>query len=201
MTRVSQQAGQIGFDFTAHMREVCRQIVGGDRRLAHIDLDRVAIAFAQARRRVNYGLQASLTPMRFEGGATTIVRRGRRYAAQRLRDKNGREILYILTFYLPRFMDQPFLEKLITVFHELWHIDPTFNGDLRRHAGRCYAHTHSQAEYDERMRQMALEWLDSGPPAESYDFLKLDFAALRTQYGSVFGLRIPRPKLIPIAPS
>ena len=61
---------------------------------------------------------ASLTPMRFAGGQTHVVRRQRRWAIQRLYGPDGREMLYILTFYLPRYLDLPFREKLTTVLHE-----------------------------------------------------------------------------------
>lgn len=57
---------------------------------------------------------------------------------------DGREIYYLVTFCLPRFQDQTLENKLVTVFHELYHISPEFNGDLRRHQGRCAWHTHSK---------------------------------------------------------
>ena len=141
-----------GFDFTTAMRGVCQDAAARLPELAHIDLALIAVSFSQARRRVSYGLQASLTPLRFQHGSLTTRCRGRELAVQRVHDAAGREMLYILTFYLPRFLDAPFREKLITVFHELWHISPEFNGDLRRHHGRCYAHTHSQEKYDEQER-------------------------------------------------
>ena len=56
-----------------------------------------------------------------------------------------------MTFCLPRFLDQTFEEKLLTVFHELFHIGPSFDGDLRRHPGRYAVHTHSKAQYDSHM--------------------------------------------------
>ncbi len=86
-------------------------------------MSQVAVAFAQTRHQALHGLQAKLTPMRFEGGALTTRRRGRTWTVQRL-FHGQREMLYILTFYLPRFLDQSFREKLITVFHELYHISP-----------------------------------------------------------------------------
>ena len=73
------------------------------------------------------------------------------------------------SFYLPRFMNLDFREKLITVLHELWHISPDFNGDIRRHAGRYHAHTHSQAEYDAEMGVLADRWLRSRPPDELWE--------------------------------
>ena len=105
-------------------------------------------------------------------------------------------MLYLLSFYLPRFLDYPFEEKLATVCHELWHIGPAFDGDLRRHAGRCYAHGHSTREYHEGMRQLAAAWLDRNPPVELYDFLRCDFRQLRQRFGAVYGTRIATPKLI-----
>jgi hypothetical protein len=190
-----------GFDFTSHVRSVCQDAVARLPELAHIDLARVAISFSQARQRVSYGLQASLTPLRFKHGALTTRRRGREYAVERVTDAEGREMLYILTFYLPRFLDSPFREKLVTLFHELWHINPEFNGDLRRHHGRCYAHSHSQREYDERMSELADRWLALSPPRELYSFLTLNFDELRQSHGGVYGCRIRRPRLVPVESS
>ena len=193
------RAGEAGFDFTSRMRRLIADMVTRLPELRHIDLDRVAISFSQARKRVTYGLQATLTPMRFENGALRGERRGRWFEVQQLLDTQGREMLYILSFYLPRFMDVDFDEKLVTIFHELWHISPYFDGDIRRHPGRCYAHTHSQEEYDAKMARLAKRWLDEAPPEELYTFLHLDFSQLQHQWGRVYGLKITQPKLIPVA--
>jgi len=188
-----------GFDFTAHMRVVCADMVDQLEELAHIDLDRVAIGFSQARKRVLHGLQATLTPMRFEGGHLTTNRNGRRYTAQRLIDEGGTELLYILSFYLPRFSNLDLQEKLSTIVHELWHISPRFDGDLRRFAGRCYAHGRSQKEFDTMADRLALRWLSLGPPETLVGFLRLNFRQLAAQHGHVFGQKIPTPKLISLA--
>jgi predicted metallopeptidase len=180
------------------MRHVAADMTERLPELAHIDLSRVCVAFTQARKAGPHGLQASLTPLRFPGGATEGIRRGRRYRVQRVVDRQGREMLYILTFCLPRFMDLVLREKLITVLHELWHISPAFDGDIRRHAGRCYAHTHSQKEYDEEMGRLADRWLEQSPPASLYAFLHHDFASIVEEHGALFGMRVSRPRLIPV---
>ena len=113
-------------------------------------------------------------------------------------DERGRELLYILNFYLPRFMDLDFREKLVTVFHELWHISPQFNGDIRRHEGRCYAHSSSQSAYDACMGKLVDRYLALRPPAAVLEFLKCDFKRLEDHHGRVYGLKVPRPKLISI---
>jgi hypothetical protein len=185
-------------DFTARMRPICVDMASRLPELAHVDMSRVAVAFSQARNAEQHGLFASLTPLRFAGGAETGRRRGRLYRMQRLCDRSGREMLYILRFCLPRFLDLDLREKLITVLHELWHISPEFNGDIRRHAGRYHAHTHSQAEYDEQMGLLADRWLAAGPPDELWDFLRHDYRQLANRYGRIVGVRIPRPLLVPV---
>jgi len=185
-------------DFTARMRVLCEDVVSRLTELAHVDMSRVAVAFSQARKPVRHGLFASLTPLRFAGGAETGRRRGRLYRVQSLRDRAGQEMLYILRFCLPRFLDLDFREKLITVLHELWHISPAFDGDIRRHAGRYHAHTHSQAEYDEEMGLLVDRWLAHQPPEELWGFLRQDFRELLRRHGRIVGVRIPRPLLVPI---
>lgn len=185
-----------GFNFTGRMRDVVQDMIDRLPELAHIDQRRIAMGFAQARKRTRHGVFATLTPMRFEGGSLTTKRRGKLYTVQRVFDGEGREFFYILSFYLPRFMEVDLSEKLVTILHELWHISPQFDGDLRRHPGRCYVHSHSQREYDARMKVLADRWLASNPPESLYDFLYLSFSELHQRYGGVYGVRIPHPKLI-----
>jgi predicted metallopeptidase len=185
-----------GFDFTLHIRRLAGDIVARLPELAHIDLARVGIRFCQARKPVRHGLWASLTPLRFHSGALTMKRRGHTWTIQRVHDEHGREMLYLLSFYLPRFMNLPPREKLATVIHELWHISPHFDGDLRRHPGRCYAHTHSQSSYDRQMHALAERWLALNPPGELHSFFEDDFAQLQRRHGTIFGTKIPTPKLV-----
>lgn len=165
---------------------------------AHIEMARVCVAFSSTRSRSPYGIQASLTPLRFQGGALEGKKRGRRYRVQRVLDTQGREMLYIFTSYLPRFMDLPFHEKLVTVLHELWHISPAFDGDIRRHAGRCYAHSSSQKAYDAEMARFADRWLALSPPESLHAFLQHDFDSIVRAHGKLYGMRVARPKLIPV---
>ena len=186
------------FDFTDHLRRLCVDMVARLPQLSHIDLERILVTFGQARKRTSYGLYASLTPLRFRNGSLTEKRRGRLYTVQRVYDQRGREMLYILTFYLPRFMELGFRAKLITILHELWHVSPECNGDLRRHPGRCYAHTQSQQGYDTEMDRLVEQWLATTPSAVLYDFLHGSFADLIAQHRRIHGVKIRRPKLVPL---
>ena len=186
------------FDFTWHISRLCEDMVRRLPELAHIDISRVAVTFCQTRKAVPHGMFASLTPLRFAGGAATIVRRGRPHVIERVCDSQGREMLYILSFYLPRFQNLIFREKLITVLHELWHISPDFSGDIRRHNGRYHAHTHSQAEYDEEMGRLADQWLAHNPPDDLWLFLRDDFRQLAGRHRGIVGMKLRRPRILPV---
>jgi predicted metallopeptidase len=184
-----------GFDFTLHMHRLCSDMVARLEPLRHIRMKRVALSFAQARKATAYGMHASLTPLRFAGGRMHTIRRGRKWGLQRVYAPDGSEYLYILTFYLPRFLDQPLRDKLNTVVHELWHISPRFDGDTRRLGGRCHVHGRSQSEYDAEVARLVDRWLARDPPEPLYGFLRLSFDQLVARYGKVFGQKIPAPKL------
>jgi hypothetical protein len=186
------------FDFTLHIRRVCDDMASRLGELSHIDMSRVAVSICHARKAVPYGMFASLTPLRFAGGAVKMARRGRQVTIQRVQDSSGRDMLYILSFYLPRFQNLDLREKLITVLHELWHICPDFSGDIRRHAGRYHAHTHSQAEYDEEMGRLADRWLGLSPPEELWSFLRDDFGQLKARHDRIVGLKVARPRIVTV---
>ncbi len=186
----------IGFNFTAQMEALCRHAVQNVELLAHVDMDAVAVTYRQTRKAVSHGLQACLTPLRFENGALEMVQGNRRWQMPRIIGPGGQELLYILSFYLPRFLDRTFRDKLVTIFHELWHISPAFDGDLRRHEGRCYMHSARQADFDAHAESLADTWLASDPPVELYDFLKFNFRELVARHGGVYGVKAAVPKLV-----
>jgi hypothetical protein len=187
------------FDFCGHIRRLCADIVSRCELLHHVDVSRLLFAVTQARNGRAHGLQGRVTPLRMRDGRLTRCRRGVTFQIQRF-FVDGREILYLVTFCLPRFLDLSFDEKFVTLVHELFHISPSFSGDLRRHGGRYSVHSHSQKCYDRQMAGLAREYLAGRPNPDLHAFLRLDFAQLQRRHGSVVGVVVPRPKLIPLPP-
>ena len=186
------------FDFCAHVRALCNDLVPRTPELAHIDPSRLLFGMTQARSGRYHGLQARVTPLRCLRGELVRERRGVCYQVQRY-FVDGREMLYLVTFYLPRFLDQTFEEKFITLFHELYHISPEFDGDLRRHGGRYDLHSHSKKAYDAHMARLARSYLSRCTDARLHHFLRLDFAQLQHKHGGVESVLVPRPKLVPLS--
>lgn len=187
-----------GLDLTSRVHALCADVVTRLPELGHIDMGRVVVRLCQTRRAGLHGVQATMTPLRFRDGAETVIRRG---GAWRIHpcpgDALGRPYLYLLSLYVPRFLNLPAREKLAVLVHELWHASPEFDGDLRRFGrGRHRFHGSSCERYHQEMRRLAQRLPGPNPPAELYDWLDHDFLALRSCYGRITGLRLPTPRLV-----
>jgi hypothetical protein len=114
-----------------------------------------------------------------------------------------RKVKYMLSFSLPRFCDQsldksrkekfypgadPWIAKLDTVVHELYHVDPELAGIRRieREDGTYSANCHGQRFFEE-VAGMVHTYLGSTPSSDTLDFLRQDFSALTAQHGGVVG--------------
>ena len=186
------------FDYTGAIAKVCEDVCFRVPELCHIEMDRVAVAFTQTRHNAPFGVFASTVPLRFKNGETLNFVKGKSWKIQRCLRSDGVEYLYILYFFAPRFIDLKFRDKLETIIHELYHISPDFNGDLRRFKGRCFAHGSSQKRYDAMVRTLVDKWLKRDPPPEIWNFLNMNYRELAAQFGGVHGTRIAMPKIIPI---
>lgn len=185
------------FDYTQALESLTRHIVANCPDLSHIRPDQIIISYTQARSPGTHGVYASVQPLRFEGGTTTIRRGKRTFSLPRI-ERGGKEILYIIYFVLPRFANLDFQTKLTTIFHELYHISPLFNGDIRRFPGKKFAHGYSRARYNEHVRLLADAYINTPDAHEQTAFLHKTFDDLATQYNGVKGTRIrpPKPRLI-----
>jgi hypothetical protein len=114
---------------------------------------------------------------------------------------DDRRVKYLISFALPRFCDQsldrsrkeqfypgaePWVAKLDTVVHELYHIDPQLTGIRRieREDGTYMANSHGHRFFSQ-VADMVHTYLDSRPDPALVDFLRHDFAALEAKHGGV----------------
>lgn len=166
--------------------------------LAHIDPARILVCISSTRGAGVRGTYARIHPLRFPGGVRSVERRrGRHTWVSTMPTVVHRqtEILYVVYFLVPRFLDLPLREKLITVFHELYHISPAFDGDIRRFPGRNYAHGSSTRRYNARMEELVDRYLtDNGEP-ELLAFLEGNMTELRARHRTLVGRRFPVPRI------
>jgi hypothetical protein len=185
------------FDFCGHMTRLAADVASRCSIFHPIDVSRLLITAIQARNSRGHGLQARVTPLRFADGVLVGKRRGRFYQVQRY-FVDGHEMLYVMAFCMPRFLEQSFEDKLVTLFHELYHISPKFDGDLRRLDGRYAIHSCSKRGYDEHMARLVRAYLADGADPAVHGFLRLNFAQLEARHAHIEAIVVPRPKLVPV---
>jgi len=184
-----------GFDFTGNMALLVDDIIKIHPFFKHIRIENILVAISPSNGNRN-GVVAKLRPMLFEGGSRTKVVRGIEYAAPEI-IMNGMNILYIVYFHLPRFLNHGNEKtKLSTVIHELHHVSPLFNGDIRRYSGKNYAHGNSRKDFDDLISIYTDEYISDTIHPELSNFLKYKYNELKRKYGAIYGdmIRIPRLK-------
>jgi hypothetical protein len=107
----------------------------------------------------------------------------------------GEEMLYVIYFLIPRFLELSFREKLITIFHELYHISPACDGDIRRFPGRNYAHGSSTKSYNAQMAILVDRYLERLPEHSALGFLEGNLAALRSRHSAIVARRLQAPRI------
>ena len=114
---------------------------------------------------------------------------------------SGTRIKYLISFVLPRFCEQtlvrswkadlygtvePWVAKLDTIVHELYHIDPAASG-IRQFAhadGTRDTRTHGSQFYED-VAAMTHAYLESRPDSDLVEFLRFDFLGLQQKFGGV----------------
>jgi hypothetical protein len=199
-------------NYTEHLMSLMQDIVARVPTLAFIDLHDVLV-FARSGRSSADGAFATchcLTLPSSEPGyyfwrdRTTgrITRRSEWFVTKSpLVTVGTRPLSYMISFALPRFCDQsldrtrkerfypgaePWLAKLDTVIHELYHIDPDRSGIRRieRQDGTYSANCHGD-QFFEQVADMVATYVDSQPDPSVYEFLRHDFDTLETRFGGV----------------
>ena len=116
---------------------------------------------------------------------------------------DGTRIKYLISFVLPRFCQQrldrswkaelygdpanysPWVAKLDTIIHELYHIDPAASGIRQFAADGARARRTHGPEFYETVADMTRSYLASKPDPALLEFLGMDFTGLQTRYGGV----------------
>lgn len=184
-------------NLTAELERLIADIAARVEAFCHIDPRRLLVC-VNSGRSSPHGTFAKIHPLRFHGGERSrVVKRGRSRIACIMPEvsHNGVAILYVIYFTLPRFMDRPLHEKLVTIFHELYHISPAFDGDIRRFPGRNFAHGASTKRYNLLMADLVEQYRQLPGSEARIAFLDADMAGLRLRYRAIVGRKMVMPKV------
>lgn len=199
-------------NYTERIALLMQDVVARTARLSFIDLEEV-IVFARFGRSDAEGAFATchcLTLPESEPGyffwkdreTGELTRRSPWFVTKSPQVRVGtRQIKYLISFVLPRFTDQtlvgsrkadlypehdPWIAKLDTIVHELYHIDPAQSGirAVENQDGSRSYRTHGPAFYED-VGEMVHAYLATKPDPALYDFLRYDFSGLTERFGGV----------------
>ena len=182
-------------DISLQLETLSRSLVSTLPELAHIDLDRVLFTFSRSRRPGRGGLLARITPLRGKSGSRSLERqRGNYHETWEIPSllHDDREILYLITILIPRFLHLEPKERLRTLLHELWHISPECDGDIRRFPGKRYAHGTSSHRFEVTVEQLTVRYLERHPDLP--ELLTLPASSWHKGQVRLQGLRVRRPR-------
>jgi hypothetical protein len=192
-------------DFNQAMTRLVAEVAANVREFHTIDPQQVLVSAAFSRKARRAGLLAYVLPLKYREGSPVDRRvRGQKVyhwaMLPTFHRETGKEVLYIVYFMLPRFYNLGLKEKLETVVHELYHISPKFNGDLRWFKGRSALHGDMKS-YDKKVKELTDEFLNSPHDAGAYEFLKGSFSQSEKKFERILArhIREPRPKLLKVA--
>jgi hypothetical protein len=205
-----------GVNYTGQLSQLMQDVVSRVPTLDFIDLSRVLV-FARPGRSSADGAYASCHSLGLPNSEPgyffwrdrktgDVTRRTEWFVTKSPHVYVGGKLMnYMISFALPRFMDQTltrsrkralypvgtpdWVAKLDTVIHELYHIDPEQNCLRRfRRADGNFSDALHNATYFEEVAELVQRYLASRPDPQLLEFLKYDFEGLRARYGSVAGV-------------
>lgn len=159
---------------------------------SHIDLDSCLVCISSNRKNSRGAIYGKVVPLKFKNGSSTVTYRGNLYHMPRV-EHRGKELLYLIYYYMPRFFDLSAREKCNVIFHELYHISPWFNGDIRRMGKKKAAHGHSKKHFDTHYEKQLEDYMHMVENTPFIKFLNLTSRDLYRHF-NVVGRRMKIPK-------
>lgn len=183
-------------NFTEEMLMLVRELVQVIDDFKHIEPNKIGISATKSKSGTSSGVLAYIIPLRYgEGSPINITQQGGRWYHWAMLPYyyKSSELLYIIYFLLPRFLNLSFEKKIETVVHELLHIHPRFNGDLRRFKGRNHFH-YSHSFYEKKTKELVNTFFSSLHNPSVYLFLKSNMKTLLRKYSKITASHFPEPK-------
>ncbi len=166
----------------------------------HFDINKILIAGSQNKPWGKNAIFSKVIPLRFEGGEQRTRHNDEEYCFPRV-TRGEHEILYIIYFYFPSFFDLDAKKKIEVLFHELHHISPAFNGDIRRHGKGKYIHGHSGEKFNESFQEEANSFYQHIAGTNFFDFLDMNATEISSLFKKINMTKFKRPKIIKLSKS
>lgn len=186
-------------NLTDILSDLIREISARSQFFSHIEPEKVVVCLGSNKKNGRGAIYGKLVPLKFQHGSEVLTFRGRIYTIPEIIN-NGVPQLYAVYFYIPKFFNLSAQEKLNVIFHELYHISPEFNGDIRRMGKVKKAHGSSKKRFDSNFKKEVKLFYEYISGTAYIDFLNMDSKSLQNNY-RVYArrMKIPKPVIVQAA--
>ena len=192
-----RKSAQNNINITDTLTNIADLIIHQTSIFKHIDKNRILICLSSNRGNRRGGTYGKLVPLRFKDGSESLQYRGKIYAMPKVVNNKINQ-LYIVYFYFPKFFDIDPYQKLRVIFHELYHISPEFNGDIRRMGKVKASHGHSKKQFDSLFENELKTFYKYISKSEYINFLRMNGKSIHKNYHNVYcrRMKVPKPVII-----
>jgi len=163
---------------------IIHDMVNSTEEFKSFDLNKILVCCASNRKDFRGATYGKLLPLRFKDGSDIIKHNGRFYTIPKVK-LNEVEILYIIYLYIPKFFNLSAKDKVNVMFHELYHINPEFNGDIRRMGKFKSAHGHSRKSFEEKYIEYADNFFRNIKETPYFNFLQMNSEDIQNQFKKI----------------
>lgn len=163
---------------------IIHDMVNSTEEFKSFDLNKILVCCASNRKDFRGATYGKLLPLRFKNGSEIIKHKGKFYTIPKV-IMNDIEILYVIYLYIPKFFNLSAKDKVNVMFHELYHINPEFNGDIRRMGEFKSAHGHSRKAFEEKYIEYADVFFDKIKNTPYYNFLQMNTDEIQANFKKV----------------
>jgi len=174
---------------------IINEAINKSKIFSNFDINNILIAGAKNKTGCKKGTYSKVIPMRFRDGASIIKYNEDKYCIPRLKI-SGIEILYIIYFFIPSFFELDPRQKIDVIFHELFHISPDFNGDIRRIGEKKYFHGYSSEKYTELFSDESETFYKYIMGTKYSYFLQMKFKDFQEHFKKIKMRKVKKPKAV-----
>lgn len=171
-------------NLTDILTQIINDMINSTVEFKSFDLNRILVCCASNRKDYRGATYGKLFPLRFKDGSEIVRHNGKLYTIPKVKF-NEYEILYIIYLYIPKFFNLTPEDKIRVMFHELYHISPEFNGDIRRMGRFKAAHGHSKKSFEEKYIEYAESYLKKIQNSSHLNFLKMNSEEIQNSFKTV----------------
>jgi len=157
------------------------------------NINQILIAGSKNKSKVQKTTFSKVVPLRFKNGNNIVKYKNEEYFIPKM-SLSGYEILYIIYFYLPNFFNLSPKMKVEVIFHELYHISPEFDGDIRRVAEQKYAHGSSSLNYSKNYKKESEIFYSYIMKTKYSYFLRMKYKDIQDNFKKIKLRKIKKPK-------